>query len=133
MVLTNGVLKVGAALGLCLMLIAGESSEGRGEGHYQSGLELLGEGDVDRARVEVRNALRLVPTHLEARRQLGRVHRMSDNLTGAVREFRRVAEQLPAHLEAPVTLSAIAFMAHNWALFDRRAPPAPQSSPESPE
>ena len=131
--LTNGVLKVVAALGLCLMLIACESSEERAEGHYQSGLELLGEGDVDRARVEFRNALRLVPTHLEARRQLGRVHRMSDNLTGAEREFRRVAEQVPADLEAQVTLSEIAFMENNWALFDRHAPAALEIAPDDPE
>ena len=49
------------------LLAACETAEERAEGHYQKGLELIAEGDVERALVELRNVFQLNGRHRDAR------------------------------------------------------------------
>ena len=50
-----------------LALAACDTAEERAEQHYQRGMALLQEGDVDRAMIEFRNVFRLNGEHLPAR------------------------------------------------------------------
>jgi len=58
-----------------LTLAACDSAEERAEAHYQSGLELLEEGDVDRAIVEFRNVFEYNSNHRDARAALADIFR----------------------------------------------------------
>ena len=49
-----------------LTVSACDSAKDRAENHYQSGLELLAAGDVDRALVEFRNVFKLDGLHRDA-------------------------------------------------------------------
>ena len=76
-----------AALSGFLVLAACESSEERAEKHFQAALELIEEGDADRAIIELRNVFQLDGTHREARRtllqhdrQIGRLLSFSGNM-----------------------------------------------------
>lgn len=116
-----------------MFLAACDSVEERAEEHFQSGLALLEDGDIDRALLEFRNAYRLDPAHIESRRVLARV--MLDDLGDprrAYRQFLRVAEQDPDDLEARIELSEIAFSLSNWDEVTRHGERALSLAPENP-
>ena len=58
-----------------LFLSACDTAEERAEKHYQAGLALLEEGDVERALVEFRNVFKLNGQHKEARLTYARLER----------------------------------------------------------
>ena len=61
------LLPLGTALIFVATLAACQSAEEQAESHYQSALELLEQGDLDRAIVEFRNTFQDNPRHKEAR------------------------------------------------------------------
>jgi tetratricopeptide (TPR) repeat protein len=108
------MLKLLLVFGFVLGLAACESSEERAEAHYQSGLQLLEEGDDQRAAVEFRNVLQLNGQHREARLALAKVLRDGGQARNAYSQYLRLAEQYVDDVEARIALAEIAIESQNW-------------------
>ncbi|MDU9006140.1 tetratricopeptide repeat protein [Sedimentitalea todarodis] len=109
-------------LGLAILLTAGlsvaaacDSSEERAESHYQSGLALLEEGDVERALIEFRNVFELNSTHEGARAAYARALHDRGQLNEAYGEYLRLVEQYPENVEGQRALADIAATTQNWS------------------
>ena len=113
-----------------LTLAACDSAEERAEAHYQSGLELLEEGDVDRAIVEFRNVFEYNSNHRDARATLADIFLARGSTQSAYSEYLRLAEQYPDDLAARQTLAEIAFSARNWDELERHGARAETLAPE---
>lgn len=100
---------------LALLALAGcQSSEERAEGHYQSALALLEEGDLDRATVEFRNVFDLNGLHVDARRAFANALREGGDFDQSFGQYLRLAEQLPNDAEARLSLAEMAIEVQNW-------------------
>ncbi len=97
-----------------LALSACQSSEERAEGHYQSALSLLAEGDLARATVEFRNVFQLDGTHVEARRTFAQALSDDGQLQQSYSQFLRLAEQLPDDVDVRLALASMALETQNW-------------------
>ncbi len=109
---TIAAVAVAASVGF---LSACDSSEQRAEKYYQSGLEYLEKGDVDRALVEFRNVFKLNGRHKEARLAYARAEVQRGNLREAYGQYLRLVEQYPDDLEGRRALASIAVQSGNWA------------------
>lgn len=118
------------ALTVSLVLAGCKSAEERAEEHYQSGIALLEQGDVDRAIVELRNVFQLNGSHKEARRLLAMTLIDQDNMRGAYGQLLRLVEQYPDDLEARILLGEIAFEQNNWEEVERHGALAQKTAPE---
>ena len=119
-----------AALSGFLVLAACESSEERAEKHFQAALELIEEGDADRAIIELRNVFQLDGTHREARRTFARLQRERGNEDAAFGQYLRLVEQYPDDFEGLQALSEIAVRRMDWDSVRRFAPRALERSPD---
>lgn len=115
---------------LCFALFGCESSEERAQGHYERGLALLEEGDDVRARLEFRNALKLLNTMLEPRVELARLNMKEGAFAQAFREYLRIAEQEPDNIQANIALGQLAFRIKDWENFERYSTRAAELAPE---
>ena len=115
-----------------LVLSACESSEERAQRHFETGQELLAEGDVSRALVEFRNVFKLNPRHKEARMTYARVQMEAGRRADAYSQFLRVIEQYPDSIEARVELIEMAIEARNWEETERHVKAALEQDPENP-
>ena len=113
-------------LSTTLLLAACESSEQRAQKHFESGIALLEEGDVDRAFVEFRNVLKLNPRHKEARLEFARSQIAQGNTKPAYRQYSKLVEYYPDNLEGHVVLSEIAILDQNLEAAERHALAAKQ-------
>lgn len=104
------------ALALCFAaLLAGcDTAEERAEAHFERSEALLGEGDVDRAIVELRNVLDLNPRHIEARLSYAALARERGRLRDAYRSFQAASEQDPGHPGARLNLAELAILLQRW-------------------
>jgi tetratricopeptide (TPR) repeat protein len=91
-----------------------DTAEERADKHFQSGLELLEDGDVDRALVEFRNVFKLDGRHREARLKYAEVERARGNLREAYGQYLRLIEQFPDNLEGQRALAELALESNNW-------------------
>jgi len=91
-----------------------DNAEERADRHFQSGLELLEEGDVDRALVEFRNVFKLDGQHREARLQYAEAERARGNLRESYGQYLRLIEQYPDSLEGQRALAELALESNNW-------------------
>lgn len=91
-----------------------DTAEERADKHFQSGLELLEEGDVDRALVEFRNVFKLDGQHREARLKYAEAERARGNLREAYAQYLRLIEQYPDNLEGQRALAELALESNNW-------------------
>ncbi|NNE80987.1 MAG: tetratricopeptide repeat protein [Silicimonas sp.] len=107
-----------AALAI-LTLAACDTAEERAEKHYQSALELLENGDTQRALVEFRNVFSLNEGHLDARRVYAKTTRSLGNIPESYANFLRISEQLPDDLEARLALTEMAIKFQNWDEAER--------------
>ncbi len=82
-----------------------DTAQERAERHFQSGMEYLQAGDVDRALVEFRNVFKLNGEHREARLAYADAERGRGNLREAYSQYLRLVEQYP---NDPVGLKALA-------------------------
>jgi tetratricopeptide (TPR) repeat protein len=123
-------LKLLLVFGFVLGLAACESSEERAEAYYQSGLQLLEDGDPDRAMVEFRNVLQLNELHRDARATMAKLLRDTGNSREAYGQYLRVAEQYADDLQARIALTEIAIMAGDWAEARRHGTQAVELAPE---
>lgn len=128
-----------ARLGLGIALAVGfgllsacESSEQKAENHYQSGVELLEKGDVDRAMVEFRNVFRLNGRHEAARTTYARLLRERGNVREAYSQYLLLAEQYPNNLEGRKALAEMALDSGNWEEVERSGTAALALAPDDP-
>ncbi len=109
------MIKSGVLAVSLLALVACDSAEERAEAHFQSGVELLESGDVERAIVEFRNVLSLDEFHKGARLAYARAALDRGNLSEAYSNFLRLVEDNPNDFESRVELTKLAISSQNWS------------------
>lgn len=119
------------AFSAMLVLAACESSEERAEQFYQDGLELLAEGDVDRAIVSFRNVFRFDGEHFEARKELAEALHDSGKSREGYSQYLRLAEQYPDNAFVRQRLTYMALLAQSWEEADRHGRRALALAPDA--
>ena len=114
------------------VLSACQSDEEIAEGHYQSALTLMAEGDVDRALIELRNVFDHDGFHREARTLYAETLLERGDVAEAYGHYLRLVEQYPDDLQARVTLAELASVANDWEEVDRHGRIAQELAPEDP-
>lgn len=109
-----------------------DSSEERAENHFQKGLELLEQGEVERALVELRNVFQLNGEHREARRTYARTVAEQGNQAEAFAQYLRLVEQYPEDLEGRSELAHMAAQSGNWTEAERHLEVAETLNPTDP-
>lgn len=109
-----------------------DTAEERAEGHFQSGVELLEQGDVDRALVEFRNVFKLNGTHREARLRYADAERARGNIREAYGQYLRLVEQYPDSLPGQRALAELSLETNNWDAARRHGEAAAALAPEDP-
>lgn len=126
-------LRVALISTLSFLLLSGcETSEERAERFYQSGLELLKSGDVDRALVEFRNVFQLDALHKGARMAFADAQRERGAFAEAYGQYLRVVEQYPDTAEALIALAEIGIEGGAWEEADKHGRAALALMPEDP-
>lgn len=120
-----------------VVLLAGaltgcKSREERAEGHYQSALALLEDGDTDRALIELRNVFDNDGRHRKARRLYADLVLERGNVQEAYGQYLRLVEQYPDAVEVRRQLAEIALDLGNWADVRRHGMAAFELAPEVP-
>jgi tetratricopeptide (TPR) repeat protein len=111
---TNAVssaLRGGAVLSLLLILAACGSAESRKSHYLERGRSYLEQGNLDKARVEVRNALQISPNDAEARYQNGVVSERLGNASQAAQFYRSALESDAGHVSARTRLARLYVLA----------------------
>lgn len=129
---SSSLIRLALASACVVALAACDSSEERAEGHYQSGLALLAEGDVDRALIEFKNVFELNGEHREARMAYATAVMDQGNMSEAYSQFLRLVEQFPDDLEGRRILAEMAFQGNSWEEFDRHSSAAIKLNPDEP-
>ncbi|MBK43744.1 MAG: hypothetical protein CMN20_00475 [Roseovarius sp.] len=109
-----------------------DTAEERAEGHFRSGLELLEQGDVDRALVEFRNVFKLNGTHREARLRYAEAERARGNIREAYGQYLRLVEQYPDSLPGQRALAELSLEIDDWEAARHHAAAAAALAPEDP-
>jgi len=118
----SSIISRGLALGVAMFILAAcESAEERAESHFNSSLDLIATGDVERALVELRNVLSLDEFHVEGRRLYAETVRERGNFSDAYANYLRLAEQDPNDMYAKLALSEMAIEARNWEEASRHS------------
>lgn len=121
---------VTGAFAAVLLLAACESVEDKAERLYQESVELVAEGDPDRAIVTLKNVFKLNGEHRDARMLYADINRERGDLEEAYGHYLLVAEQYPSDVDARTALSEIALQVGNWAEVERHAPEAASLAPD---
>jgi putative PEP-CTERM system TPR-repeat lipoprotein len=124
----SGLLLTAAVTGLA----ACEPAEERARNHYESGMQLLEEGQPAKAQLEFRNAVKLDPEHVPARYELARHLKSQGNVRGAVNQLRSVIELDKEHHEARMDLAEIMLVANQLEVADKHVEVAYELNPEPP-
>ncbi|WP_428515110.1 tetratricopeptide repeat protein [Roseovarius sp.] len=109
-----------------------DTAEERAESHFQSGVDLLEEGDVDRALVEFRNVFKLNGQHREARLLYAQTERERGNIREAFGQYLRLVEQYPDSLPGQRALAELSLQVNDWEAARRHAKAAAELAPEDP-
>ncbi|WP_299850489.1 tetratricopeptide repeat protein [uncultured Roseovarius sp.] len=115
-----------------IALSACENSEERAQRHFETGMELLAEGDVSRALIEFRNVFKLNPRHKEARMAYARTQMENGRRGEAYSQFLRVVEQYPETIEARIELAEMAIERRDWDETKRHVATAVEQAPDNP-
>lgn len=118
---------------LGITLAGCKSSEEKAEDYYQSGLELLAQGDTDRAIVQFRNVFEIAGNHYAARKSLAEALVSQDKAPQAYRQYLRLAEQYPDDVPTRITLARMAFNALQIDEFERHAARTVELAPDNPD
>lgn len=124
---------VALALGLSLSLAGCKTAAERADEYYQSGLELLEQGDPDRAILQFRNVFNEDGTHYEARKTLADLYRDQGRSREAYSQYLRLAEQYPDDLSTRIALARLAFDTNQQDEFERHATRAQELAPQDPD
>lgn len=120
-----------AALSLSVLIVAGcDSAEDRAQEHFESGVALLEQGDVDRALIELRNTLSLDEFHAEARLLYARTMLARGNIAEAYANFLRIVEADPNNHDVRIELAKMAVAIQNWEEAKRHARALTEASAE---
>jgi len=122
-----------SALALTVFLAACDTAEERAEGHYESALELLENGDVARAKVELRTVFSLVPDHLGARETFARVLLEEGERGAAFGQYMRLVEQTPEALEPRLVVAELLMLENSFDDAKVHLDAALEIAPEDPQ
>ncbi len=114
-----------------LFLAGCEDSEERAERHYQSALELLKEGDIDRALVELRNVIKFDVEHIDGRFLYAQTLGRAGETQEAIGQYLRVVEQDPDRLDARIPLARMSLELNVWEEALRHGRAARKLAPEN--
>ncbi|WP_372922024.1 tetratricopeptide repeat protein [Roseovarius sp.] len=120
------------ALAMTGLLSFCDTAEERAEAHFQSGIELLAQGDVDRALVEFRNVFKLDGTHREARLRYADAERARGNIREAYGQYLRLVEQYPDSLPGQRALAELSLQVNDWEAARRHGEAAAELAPGDP-
>ncbi|MCB1365568.1 MAG: tetratricopeptide repeat protein [Rhodobacteraceae bacterium] len=115
-----------------LLLAACDTAEERAQKHYEKGMALLEDGDIERALVEFRNVFKLDGFHKEARLAYAGVEERRGNLSTAFGQYLRLVEQYPENLEGRRALARLAADLNNWDEAERHVAVAEKLAPNDP-
>ncbi len=122
-----------AVLATFLFVAGCDSAAERAQRHYESGMQYLQAGDVDRALVEFRNVFKLDNQHREARIAYAQAERDRGNLREAYSQYLRLLEQYPADTVTLRALSQLAADNSQWDDARKYVALALQAAPDDPE
>lgn len=115
-----------------LLAVAGcDDPKEQADEFYQSGMELLQQGDVDRAIVSFRNVFRHDGEHFEARSQLAEALNSQGKTQQAFSQYLRLAEQYPDSAFTMQRLSYLAMLAEAWQEAERYGKQALELDPDA--
>jgi len=114
------------------LLSACETAEERAQKHYEKGIALLAEGDVDRGLVELRNVFKLNETHRDARVAYAQAEEGRGNISAAYGMYLRLVEQFPEDLDGRRALARLASDLNNWDEVERHVAVAQKLAPKDP-
>ena len=118
---------------LFLVALAGcKSDEEKAQNYYENALNLMESGDIPRARIELRNALKEQATHIGARTELARISFEERKFPSAYKSYFYVSEQDPENIEAQTNLAEISFLLKDWEAFERHSDAALELAPDDP-
>ncbi|MEM9371342.1 MAG: tetratricopeptide repeat protein, partial [Pseudomonadota bacterium] len=89
-----------------------DDTEDRVKEHFERGLELVEEGESEKAMLEFKNAIRLDENHAESHYQMGLIEETRDNLPESFRRYSKVVDIQPENVEARLKLTRL-FMVDN--------------------
>jgi tetratricopeptide (TPR) repeat protein len=101
---------------LVSFLASCDDAEERAERHFETAMELLENGDFDRATVEFRNVFKLNLTHRDARAAYAGMRRQMEDYPEALGQYQRLVEQFPGDVEA---LTALVEMYAELGVWDQ--------------
>jgi predicted Zn-dependent protease len=116
---------------LALFLAACDSAEERAEAHYQNALALIDDGDVARAKVELRSVFELDPRHRDARATIARLLLEEGATDAAAQQYLRLVEQFPNDVEARLILSELSLLANDFETARVHGETVVELAPES--
>lgn len=119
-------LVVTSALSFC------DTAEERAEGHFKSGMELLEQGDAERALVEFRNVFKLNGQHREARLAYAQIEQERGNLREAYGHYLLLIEQYPDSLPGQRALAELSLAVGDWDGARKHGAEAARLAPEDP-
>lgn len=117
---------------LCVGLAACKSKEERADEYYESAMQLLAQGDTDRAAVQLRNVFDIKGDHYEARKALAELLVTQGQATQAYSQYLRLAEQYPDDLDTRVALARLAYRAQHYDELERHTGHAERIAPDDP-
>lgn len=116
-----------------LALAACDTADERSQAHYEKGLELVADGQVEKAMLEFRNSLKLNQEAVEPRFEIAKLLLQSQDFQGALGNFMRVVELEPGHLEARTNLARIYVYGERWEDAARHIDAALATDPKNGE
>ncbi|WP_425082432.1 tetratricopeptide repeat protein [Ruegeria arenilitoris] len=122
--------RIAFSLTIAALVAACDSAEERAEAHFQAGMALLSEGDVERAMIEFRNVFKLNGSHKQARLTYARLERERGNVSASYGQYLRLIEQYPDNLEGRRALAEMALETGNWEELQRHGDFAASLAPE---
>jgi predicted Zn-dependent protease len=118
------------AVGMTVLLAGCETVEEKAEAKYQSAVELVDAGEVERAQVELRAVFNLNGQHRDARMLFARLLREDGELEDAFGHYLLVSEQYPGDFESRLAMSEMAITMGAWELAQRHGEAAAELRPD---
>ena len=119
-------------LALVLALAGCESDEERAERYFESAMSLIAEGDIERAKVELRNVFQHDRFHEGARRAFAEIDLAEDKPAAAYRHYAFIVEEQPENAEIRLLLAEMALDLGNLEEATRHGTVAIELTPDEP-
>lgn len=106
-------LKISAVLVIALALVACDSAQDRKTKYMTQAVEKFEEGDLDKARVGLKNVLQIDPKDVEARYLFGQIKEKQQEWRDAAGQYQAVIDNDPQHVGAHVRLGKLYLLGNN--------------------